>query len=317
MKAAVVNQQGILPVIETIDIPTTIAEDDLLLTVKASALTMVSKGFSLGSHYSSHDTFPKDAGMEGIGEATTGERFYFNGLKGAYDTLAEQTLVDKHQTVKVPTELDTITAAAIANPGMSSYAALVHSAKITENDVVLVNGATGTAGTLAVKMAYALGAKKVIALGRNKDSLKLAGADVYLSTSDYQDKDQSQYIADLGDIISDVTIVLDYLWGKPAEQIMRALYQFSNRRSEIRYVQIGTLASPTIDIPGALLRSTKFTLLGSGMGSLGAKELVSSIQQVFELAVTNHWNVPTISFDLDHIQDAWDAPSHPRPIIII
>lgn len=317
MKAAVIRNKGTLPTIAEIDEPIQRTEDDLILTVKASALTMVSKAVSLGSHYSSRNSFPKVAGMEGVGESKNGERFYFNGSKGMYGALAEKTLVDKNRTVKIPDELDIVTAAAIANPGMSSYAALVYRAKITKDDVVLINGATGTAGTLAVKMAYALGAKKVIATGRNKEALKNAGADDYLSSSDYQDDQQRQYLYDLGKKISDVTIVLDYLWGKPAEQIMQALYQFSDRQTEIRYIQIGSLASSDIDLPSTLLRSTNFTLMGSGLGSLNKKEVISSIEKVFELAINNHLNVPYVTFKLENIKEAWTKPSHPRPIIII
>lgn len=317
MKAAIVKNKGILPVVEKIDAPIHSTEDELILTVKASALTKVSKSSSLGNHYSSHDSFPKVAGMEGVGEDTNGNRFYFIGSQGSYGALAEQTLVNKKRTVKIPEKLDTITAAAIANPGMSSYTALVYRAKITSNDVVLINGATGTAGMLAVKMAYALGAKKVIAIGRNKDALKHSGADEFLSSSDYGDNEQTQYLVDLGKIITDVTIVLDYLWGDTAQQIMQAIYQFGNRQFEIRYIQIGTLASQEITIPGALLRSTKLTLMGSGLGSVGSKELLSSAERVFELAVTNNWHIPTITFKLEDIKKAWEVPSHPRPVIII
>ncbi|MDN2452223.1 zinc-binding alcohol dehydrogenase family protein [Lactobacillus sp. UCMA15818] len=317
IKAAIVKNKGILPVIEEIEVPVQSTEDELILTVKASALTMVGKSSSLGSHYSSHDAFPKVAGIEGVGEDISGNRFYFIGSQNPYGALAEQTLVNKKRTVKIPEKLDTITAAAIANPGMSSYAALVYRAKITSNDVVLINGATGTAGILAVKMAYALGAKKVIAIGRNKDALERSGADEYLSSSDYDNNEQTQYLVDLGKIIADVTIVLDYLWGNTAQLIMQAIYQFSNHQSEIRYIQIGTLVSPEINVPGALLRSTKLTLMGSGLGSVGSKELLSSAERVFELAVINHWHVPNITFKLEDIKKAWKAPSHPRPVIII
>ncbi|MFT8478010.1 MAG: zinc-binding alcohol dehydrogenase family protein [Liquorilactobacillus sp.] len=317
MKAAIVKNKGILPVVEEIDAPVQSTENELILTVKASALTMVGKSSSLGSHYSSHDAFPKVAGIEGVGEDTDGDRFYFIGSQGLYGALAEQTLVNKNRTVKIPEKLDTITAAAIANPGMSSYAALVYRAKIASNDVVLINGATGTAGMLAVKMAYALGAKKVIAIGRNKDALEHSGADEYLSSSDYSNNEQTQYLVDLGKIITDVTIVLDYLWGDTAQQIMQAIYQFGNHQIEVRYIQIGTLVAQEIIVPGALLRSTKLTLMGSGLGSVGSKELLLSAEKVFELAVTNHWHIPNTTFRLEDIKKAWEAPSHPRPVIII
>jgi len=65
-----------------------------------------------------------------------------------------------------------VTAAAIANPGMSSWAAYKERARLRAGETVLVNGATGTAGRLAVQIAAHLGAAKVIATGRNLDALK-------------------------------------------------------------------------------------------------------------------------------------------------
>jgi NADPH:quinone reductase-like Zn-dependent oxidoreductase len=53
-------------------------------------------------------------------------------------------------------------AAAMANPGMSAWAALVKRAQLQAGETVLVNGATGSAGQLAVQIARYLGAGKVI-----------------------------------------------------------------------------------------------------------------------------------------------------------
>ena len=102
--------------------------------------------------------------------------------KPPYGALAEKSLVRKRQCVPLPDGLDDKTAAAIANPGMSALAALlVERAHLKPGDTVLVNGATGTAGALAVQLAKYLGAGKVIATGRNEvelQSLLSAGADV-------------------------------------------------------------------------------------------------------------------------------------------
>src|SRR6202000_2443035 len=80
-----------------------------------------------------------------------------------------------------PDDVDDITAAAIANPGMSAWAALMERAHFKAGETVLVNGATGTAGRLAVQLAKYFGAGKVIATGRNEaelEQVKALGADV-------------------------------------------------------------------------------------------------------------------------------------------
>ena len=77
--------------------------------------------------------------------------------------------MNSNQCVKLPDALDDITAAAIANHGMPARAALVERARLVSGETVLVNGATGAAGRLAVQLAKYLGAGKVMATGRNTE----------------------------------------------------------------------------------------------------------------------------------------------------
>jgi NADPH:quinone reductase-like Zn-dependent oxidoreductase len=82
--------------------------------------------------------------------------------------------------VPVPDDLDDVAAAALANPGMSCWAAFAERAKLQRGETVLINGATGAAGRLAVQVAKYMGAGRVIAAGRSKaalESLKSIGAD--------------------------------------------------------------------------------------------------------------------------------------------
>lgn len=74
--------------------------------------------------------------------------------------MAERTVVASVQCLAVPDDLDDITAAAIVNPGMSSWMAYRERAKLNAGETVLINGATGIAGRLAVQIAKHLGAKK-------------------------------------------------------------------------------------------------------------------------------------------------------------
>src|ERR1700733_10101751 len=103
-------------------------------------------------------------------------RVYFVLPKPPLGSMSERTVVRSGQCVALPDGLDDVTAAAIANPGMSAWAALKERAKLVAGETVLVNGATGTAGRLAVQIAKYMGAKKGIATGRNIEVLKsLAG----------------------------------------------------------------------------------------------------------------------------------------------
>ena len=99
----------------------------------------------------------------------TERRVYFVLPRAPYGSMAEQAVVPSAHCVPLPDELDDVTAAAIANPGMSSWAAYTERARLKAGETVLVNGATGTAGRLAVQIAKYLGARKVIATGRNAE----------------------------------------------------------------------------------------------------------------------------------------------------
>jgi NADPH:quinone reductase-like Zn-dependent oxidoreductase len=102
-----------------------------------------------GLYYSSNGTFPSVVGADGVGRTTDGRRVYFVLPEAPYGALAEKTLVRSKQCVVVPDDLDDATAAAVANPGMSAWAALVERAHVRTGETILVNGATGTAGRLA------------------------------------------------------------------------------------------------------------------------------------------------------------------------
>jgi NADPH:quinone reductase-like Zn-dependent oxidoreductase len=134
--------------------------------------------------------------------------------------MAEQTVVPSAQCLPLPDGLDDVTAAAIANPGMSSWAAYTERARLKVGQTVLVNGATGAAGRLAVQIAKHLGARKVIATGRNADALRAVGAlgaDVTIplveSEASLEDSFKEQFA-------EGVDVVIDYLWGKSAEHLL-------------------------------------------------------------------------------------------------
>ncbi len=182
MKAAIVTGPGRVPIYAEFDMPIA-GEGEELISVRASALSNLTKSRAAGSHYSSAGVFPAIAGTDGVGLAGDGRRLYFAMPEAPYGALAEFCPVSARRCVEVPDSLDDITAAAIANPGMSAWAALVERAHLVAGETVLVNGATGTAGRIAVQLAKFLGAGKVIATARNAQELeevRQLGADVVI-----------------------------------------------------------------------------------------------------------------------------------------
>jgi NADPH:quinone reductase-like Zn-dependent oxidoreductase len=171
MKAAIVTGAGLTPTYADFADPIPLAGENRIV-VAAAAISQVTRGRASGRHYSSSGQFPFVVGIDGVGRLDDGRRVYFAVPRAPFGGMAEQTVVPVSRCVPVPDDIDDVTAAAIANPGMSSWAAYTERAKLKAGETVLVNGATGTAGRLAVQIAKFLGAKKVIATGRNRAVLE-------------------------------------------------------------------------------------------------------------------------------------------------
>ena len=318
MKAAIIEEQGKAPVYGDMTAPI-ISQGMVVMDVKAAALSHLSKIRSEGSHYSSDDVFPRIAGVEGVGVTIDGQRVYFFLPESPYGALTEQTLAKETNVVRVPDELDDVTAAAIANPGMSSWAALMERAQFQAGETVLVNGATGTSGKLAVQIAKYLGAKKVIATGRNKaelQKLSALGADVTVPlTLDESDDSLANLTATLRDTFSDgIDVVIDYLWGDSALAIMQAIDQSVPDGHNVRFVNCGASSKKEhIDMPSSLLRSSAIQLMGSGLGSVPMPKLLETIGKVFEITKKANLQIDIKTVPLSEVEEVWgDFSGKPR-----
>lgn len=314
MKAAIVMSAGTTPVYGDFDAPS-VSSNGVVVDVSAAALSNLAKMRAMGQHYSSGKEFPNIAGTDGVG-AIDGKRYYFAGAIAPYGSLAQQTIVNKNTIVQLPDGLSDITAAAISNPGMSSWAALASRAHLIKGETVLINGATGNAGKLAIEIARHLGAGKVIAVGRNAQKLKQLDADESIAFDLSSDMTKAVFIQNLKPFFEKgVDVVLDYLWGDSALAIMQAIAEVSGNY-HTRYVSIGSAAGKKeILLPSTVLRSSGLELLGSGLKSCTMQELLSAIQGVFGLEAEGKLSIETKSFDLTDIQTAWEAPLTPRAVV--
>lgn len=315
MKAAIVKEKGTIPVIGHFD-PPAVTVGEVLIHVSAAGLSRVSKYRSMGMHYSSGAHFPLVAGMDGVGTLEDGTRVYFAMPTAPYGSLAEQTVVNEKLTVRIPDGIDDLTAAAIANPAMSSWAALVYRAGYKSGQTVLINGATGASGSLAVQIAKGLGAKKIIVTGRNESKLQALAADEVLAFDMTAGNGQERLEHSLMPLVAEgVDVVLDYLWGDSALAIMSALAKAKTDRAT-RFVSIGTSSGQeNIPLPSSILRSSTIELVGSGDKSVSRADLLSAVQGVFEMAAEGKLTIAVKEFALEDITEAWNAPLTPRPVV--
>jgi NADPH:quinone reductase-like Zn-dependent oxidoreductase len=155
MKAAIVSSYERVPEYGEFEEPMA-KNNETLITVKAAALSRLVQAQAAGQHYSSDGRFPFVPGGDGVGVLPDGQRVYFAFPTPPFGSMAERTVVPASLWVSLPDDLDEVTAAAAANPGMSSCAALMERAKLRKGESVLINGATGVSGRLEYRLPSTL-----------------------------------------------------------------------------------------------------------------------------------------------------------------
>ncbi|WP_440708170.1 quinone oxidoreductase family protein [Herbiconiux sp. YIM B11900] len=265
------------------------------------------RSLAAGAHYGAGDELPFVPGVDGVGMLDDGRRVYTGGSPDPFGTLAERTIVPEGFAVPVPDGLDSAVAAGIVNPAMSSWLPLVGRAGLREGGTVLVLGATGVSGGLAVRIALHLGAARVIAAGRDADALARLGADPRVTTVAIDDglADGIRSAAPEG-----IDVVLDYVWGPVAETALEALRRsgLSHASSGTSYVQIGALAGSRIGLDAALLRSSGVTIMGSGAGSIAPRLLLQELPKILDLAASGGIGLPIRVAPLSAVEREWNEP---------
>lgn len=322
MKAAVVFEAGKAPVFSDFEMPTPEA-GQALIAVKAAALTHFTRSRASGAHYSANAVLPAIAGSDGVGVTQAGQRVYFILPGAPFGAMAQLARAPTNFCIPVPDGLDDVTAAALANPGMSAWAALVNRARIKQGDTVLINGATGIAGRLAVQLATHLGAGKVIATARDAkalESVKSLGADVVVPfrLDGNGAEGASHFEAALKDQFKDgIDVVVDYLWGRSAEIIIAAIAKAVEDARPVRFVQVGSSSGGDIRLPSAALRSSAILLMGSGIKSIPLPDLLAAVGHVFAAAIPAKLQIAIRALPLSDVQTAWNDEGGKERIVFV
>jgi NADPH:quinone reductase-like Zn-dependent oxidoreductase len=251
MRAAVVTSFDAPPTCQDFPTPTPQAPDEVLVDVIAAGLHPRVRSQADGSHYTSSDALPLVPGIDGVGRAPDGTLRYFVLPDTTMGAMAEQTVVDLRRSVALPEEADPALIAAAMNPAMASWVALRRRVTFQPGQNVLVLGATGNSGRMAVQVARHLGAGQVVGAGRRPERLATLtdlGADATVSLDGAPDEVARR----LGQAARDADVVIDYLWGQPAADAMRALVMNrADRGRPLTWIEIGSVAGPTAAIPSA------------------------------------------------------------------
>lgn len=317
MKAAVLHKEGTNPKYEDFVTPVPTSSNEVIVNVKAFSLKNIDKMKAAGKHYTHYPNLPVAVGIDGAGILEDGTKIYAWGKTGM---LAEKAIVEKNKWTVLPEGISFEVAAALPNALIGSDAALLYRAKMQPGQTILINGATGVTGKIAVQMAKHRGAEKIIVTGRNEEileELKTLGADEIISLK----QEDAAIISRIQQLHREtpIDIVLDYLWGHPVELILQAFKSLPPHKLSI--VTVGEMAGPTIAMPSGILRSTQIELSGSGIGSISYEDINKYMQQelpdVFKLAADGKLTMDIETAELKDVETVWSQNEKPGRRIVI
>jgi NADPH:quinone reductase-like Zn-dependent oxidoreductase len=305
MKAAVLHEVGGVPRYE--DFPDPVAgEGEVIIDVKAVAVENVDKMFAAGTHYASKrfiDRFPVIPAFDGIGTLPDGTLVGFGNPRLPYGALAEKTVVAGDSFVPIPEGVDPAVATVLGSAinGMSIRTA----AGFVPGQTVLVQGATGVAGRLTVKVARLLGAGRIVATGRDDAQLRevqAIGADTVINTA-VSDEALAQAFTDAkGD---GYDVVVDFLWGRPTEILLRSLIPESFAFPKpTRLIQVGESAGTELTLAAGSLRTSGVEIYGAAKG-LDPETMGEAYGQIVKWAQSGELTFDVEKVPLSDIEAAW------------
>ena len=329
MRAAIVEANGRPPA------PTEVPEPrrgpgEALVRIHAAALNPVELHIWNGHFFDGPPQPPYVIGLEGIGVVEEGERLapgtrvrveFVHPGYGRDGAVAEYAVAPEEPDVSnrasqasvaaIGDELDDTSAAALGVPVFTALMCLERAQRAgasLDGAHVLVTGATGAVGLIAVQLAKLLGAARVVAAGRNSERLERArslGADATVELDDGLTADElRERFSEAAEGRLDVA--LDPLWGAPARAAVDAL-----TRDGV-YVSFGQAASPVAELSGTPLRNRRVTLAGHSGAWATPQERQAALARAHELAARA--GVPltldTEELGLDEIGSAWERLAH-------
>jgi NADPH2:quinone reductase len=250
---------------------------------------------------------PSVVGKEAIA-TVDGRRVYFDAPVPPFGSMAERALVRTGSLIDVPDDVEDGLAVSFGIAGLAAWLGLEWRGGLREGEVVLVLGASGVVGQIAVQAARLLGAKSVVAAARDEQARERAraelGADAVVDLRDTHGLTDRYRDAAGGD----VDLVLDAIWGPPAAAAIAAL------RPGGRLVQVGNASGATTEIPARAIRTGVRSILGHTNAAASQEAKAAAFQAMCRHAAAGELTVPVEEVPLDAVEDAWrrqaEGPHH-------
>ena len=266
--------------------------ENMVVEVKVAAISNFDITWASGAHYLKPRSFPCVAGREGVGKLKDGRRIWIDG--------ATHADCRKQSAIEVPDDVDDAVASVLGNSGLAAWLPLEWRAQLSPGETVLILGAGGIVGRLAVQSAKLLGAGRVVAADRNVTSLQNArslGADALVTLVQSEDNWVSQYREAAQ---GEVDVIIDYLWGRPAELALETA------AIGARLIQIGTMAGETLRLAASVVRKQSLAILGYTNYHVPKPVRLSTYRHMAKLARNHELKVDVQEIPLLEIETAWE-----------
>lgn len=254
MRAAVLTARGEPPAPAGFEDPRPDG-DSPVLDVVCAGINPIDLAIAAGKVPAREREHPSVAGLEGVGELDS-RRYYFDTPVAPFGSIAERALVERESLIEVPDQLDSGLAVSLGIAGLAAWLALTWRAELRPGEDVLVLGASGVVGQLAVQAARLLGAGKVVAAARDEASLERSrhelGADAVVQLAGEGDLAERLREA----VGGGYDVVIDPLWGEPALAALQAL----NRDG--RLISVGNSAGESAELAARDFRNRLGRIIG-------------------------------------------------------
>jgi NADPH2:quinone reductase len=305
MKAAILRSHGSVPEVGEFREPAA-GEGEALIEVSAGGMNPVEIAIASGGFYGLRPELPSVVGREGVGRLDDGTRVFFPACVAPFGSFAERTVVPATGTVPLPTAVDDGTAIALWTAGLAAWMPFDHVTRMNEGDSVLVLGASGVVGQLAIQLARHRGASTVVAAARSeagRDRSARLGADVVVALADPDDEDLGARLREelASAHAGGYDIVIDLLAGPFTQLGLETLAPYGHQ------VVIGAPAGEEATVRAAALRSRIASLTGYSSVVVEPALLTSAYRQLLELNEAGVIGVESEAIPLAEVDRAWSA----------
>lgn len=307
--AGIVDAPGAQPRVGPVELPPR-AQGSTLLAVVAAPLNPLDLLIASGNFHSARHEAPYVPGSECVGVVLDSDSHPSGTLVYAEchpsptspGAFAGQVVVADEDLLPVPGGIDPVLAAAVGNSGTAAFLPLVEVAGLRPGETVLVLGATGAVGQLAVQIAASHGAGRVIGVGRNAaalDRLLAFGADAVVDLR--PDEEPDRLAARIRAVAGAVDVVLDGTYGVPLEAALQACGQ------RARVVNVGNVAGATARIPAGLLRGRQLTLTGFAGLHTPLRDKEPALRWLWNALADGRLHLQVATYALEELPTAWHA----------